>query len=70
MNKIDVTEIQKEQARRLRSKGMGYTRLMAVTGISKGVANKLCKNIVPAEEDKTLAERIECGEILHDLFGW
>ncbi|MBQ3374112.1 MAG: RNA polymerase subunit sigma-70 [Oscillospiraceae bacterium] len=62
MQKIDITEIQKDQARRLRAKGMGYTKLMAVTGISKGVANKLCKNIVPALEDKTLDERMEHGE--------
>lgn len=62
MQKIDITEIQKDQARRLRAKGMGYTKLMAVTGISKGVANKLCKIIVPAEEDKTLNERMERGE--------
>ena len=62
MQKIDITEIQKDQARRLREKGMSLGKVALVTGLTKNIVSKACKDIHDGEEDKTLDERMQHGE--------
>ena len=62
MKKLDVTKLKKEQAKILRSKGMGYKKIAAVTGLTKDVVRNAIKDIVPGPEDRTLGDRMENGE--------
>ena len=62
LKRLDITEIQRDQARRLRARGMSQGRVAAVTGLTKGIVNNLTKNDTVGAEDKTLETRMETGE--------
>ena len=62
MKKLDVTKLKKEQAKILRSKGMGYKKIAAVTGLTKDVVRNAIKDVTPGPEDRTLGDRMENGE--------
>ena len=62
MKRIDLAKIRKEQAKRLRAKGMSLGKVASVTGMTKNMVSSACRSITVTEEDKTLDERMEHGE--------
>ena len=62
MKKLDITKLKKEQAKILRSKGMGYKKIAAVTGLTKDAVRNAIKDVAPGPEDRTLGDRMENGE--------
>lgn len=62
MRKLDTTALRKEQAKRLRSKGMGYGTIAAMTGLKKDAVRFACRDVAPGVEDGALADRMKDGE--------
>lgn len=62
MQKIDITETQKDQARRLRAKGIGYKKIAAVTGLDRDSVRYACRGTEPAAEIENLDILMRDGE--------
>ena len=61
MKKLDITALQKEQARLLRARGMGYGKIAAMTGLKKEAVRYACRDIDVVEEDVSLDDRMKFG---------
>lgn len=61
MKKLDITPLQKEQAKILRARGMSLGKTASWTGLTKNVVSKLCKDIHPVEEAVDLEEKMRGG---------
>lgn len=61
MKKLDITPLQKEQAKILRARGMSLGKTASWTGLTKNVVSKLCKDIHPADEAIDLEEKMRGG---------
>lgn len=62
MKKLDITPLQKEQAKILRARGMGYGTIATVTGLKKDAARYACRDIEAPQEDNGLLERMQNGK--------
>ena len=60
--KIDIDVIRREQAPMLRSHGMGYGKIAAVTGLTKGIVRNLCLNVPGGEPNENLDAQMQDGE--------
>ena len=59
---IDIDAIRREQAPLLRSHGMGYGKIAAVTDLTKGIVRNLCLNVPETEPNESLDTQMENGE--------
>jgi len=61
MEIMEKREIQNEQARRLRKRGIGYKRIAAITDLDREAVRYVCRDI-EAGEDDGVADKMESGK--------
>ena len=61
MEIMDKREIQNEQARRLRKRGIGYKKIASITGLDRDALRYVCKGI-EVLEDNGVADKMESGK--------
>lgn len=69
--KQSMTELQKEQARHLRSKGVSLGKIAQLTGLTKNVVSSSCKSICISTDENNIEQEMQagiacafCGDIL------